>query len=72
MTRFNQNKYLKGSKINRNYVSIHFSSDKTISQLDKGLDQLTKGKEAIRSERIGLLEDHFVQAVTKEKGISIL
>ena len=55
--------------INGNYVSVPLNSDKTISQIDQGLDQLTKGKDDIRWERIGLLEDPFIQAVAKEKGI---
>ena len=65
MTRFKQNKFYKSSKINGNYVAVPLSSDKTTSQIDQGLDQLTKGKEALRWERIGLLEDSFVQAVAK-------
>ena len=69
MTRFNKNKYAKNSKINGNYVAVPLNSDKTISQIDQGLDQLTKGKDDIRWERIGLLEDPFIQAVAKEKGI---
>ena len=71
MTRFKQNKFYKSSKINGNYVAVPLSSDKTTSQIDQGLDQLTKGKEALRWERIGLLEDRFVQAVAKEKGIPL-
>ena len=71
MTRFKQHKFYKSSKINCNYVAVPLSSDKTTSQIDQGLDQLTKGKEALRWERIGLLEDRFVQAVEKEKRISI-
>ena len=69
MTRFKQNKFYKSSKINGNYVAVPLSSDKTTSQIDQGLDQLTKGKEALRWERIGLLEDRFVQSVVKEKGM---
>ena len=61
MTRFKQNKFYKSSKINGNYVAVPLSSDKTTSQIDQGLDQLTKGKEALRWERIGLLEDCWVQ-----------
>ena len=72
MTRFKQNKFYKSSKINGNYVAVPLSSDKTTSQIDQGLDQLTKGNEALRWERIGLLEDRFVQAVAKEKGIPCL
>ena len=68
---FKKNKFYKSSKINGNYVAVPLSSDKTISQIDQGLDQLTKGKEALRLERIGLLEDSFVQAVEKEKGIPL-
>ena len=71
MTRFKQNKFYKSSKINGNYVAVPLSSDITTSQIDQGLDQLMKGKEALRWERIGLLEDRFVQAVAKEKGIPL-
>ena len=71
MTRFKQNKFYKSSKINGNYVAVPLSSDKTTSQIDQGLDQLTKGKEALRWEMIGLLEDRFVQAVAKENGIPL-
>tara|TARA_Y100001968_G_C18686090_1_gene404708 strand:+ start:214 stop:432 length:219 start_codon:yes stop_codon:yes gene_type:complete len=71
MRRFNKNKYAKSSKINGNYVSVPLSSDKTISQIDQGLDQLTKGKDDIRWERSGLLEVSFIQAIAKEKGISL-
>ena len=71
MTRFNKNKYAKNSKINGNYVAVPLNSDKTISQIDQGLDQLTKGKDDIRWERTGLLEDTFIQAVAKEKGIPL-
>ena len=71
MTRFKQNKFYKSSKTNGNYVAVPLNSDKTTSQIDQGLDQLTKGKEALRWERIGLLEDSFVQAVAKEKGIPL-
>ena len=69
MRRFNKNKYAKSSKINGNYVAVPLNSDKTISQIDQGLDQLTKEKDDIRWERTGLLEDPFIQAVAKEKGI---
>ena len=71
MTRFNKNKYAKSSKINGNYVAVPLNSDKTISQIDQGLDQLTKGKDDIRWERTGLLEVSFIQAIAKEKGISL-
>ena len=71
MTRFNKNKYAKNSKINGNYVAVPLNSDKTISQIDQGLDQLTKGKDDICWERTGLLEDPFIQAVAKEKGIPL-
>ena len=69
MTRFIQDKCYKSSKVNGKYFSVPLSSDKTTSQIDQGLDQLTKGKEALRWERICLLEDHFVQAVAKDKKI---
>ena len=48
-----------------------WSRFKTTYQIDQNLDKLTKGKEALRWERIGLLEDRFVQAVAKEKGIPL-
>ena len=71
MTRFKQTKFAKSSKINSKYVAVPFSSELTPSQINSALDRLTKGKEAIRWERIGLLEDSFVQAVCKEKGIPL-
>ena len=71
MTRLNQNKFYKSSKINGNYVVLPLNSDKTTFQIDQSLDQLSKGKEALRWEKIGLLEDRFVQAVAKEKGIPL-
>ena len=69
MTRFKQNKFYKSSRINGNYVVVPLSPDIKTSQINQGLEQLTKGKEALRWEKIGLLEDRFVQAVSKEKGI---
>jgi len=71
MTRFKQNKFYNSSKINGNYVALPLRSITTTSQIDQGLDQLTKGKEALRWEMIRLLEDSFVQAVAKEKGIQL-
>ncbi len=71
MTRFKQSKFYKSSVINGNYIAVPLNSIKTTSQIDQGLDKLTKGKEALRCERIGLLEDRFVQAVSKEKRIPL-
>ena len=71
MTRFKQNKFYKNSRINGNYAVVPLSPDITTSHIDQGLEQLTKGKEALRWEKIGLLEDLFVQAVAKEKGIPL-
>ena len=71
MTRFKQNKFYNSPKINGNYFAMPLSSDKTTSQIDQALDQRMKAKEALRWERIGLLEDSFVQAVAKEKGIPL-
>ena len=71
MTRFKKNNFYNSSKINGNYVAVPLNSDEITSQVDQDLDQLTKGKEALRWERIGLLEDPFVQEVTKEKGIPL-
>ena len=70
MSRFKQNNFYKRSIINANYFVEPLSSDKTTSRINQGLDQLTKGKEALRWEMIGLLEGSFVQAVAKEKGIT--
>ena len=69
MIRFKQNKCSKSTKINGNYVSVPLYSKKTSYQINQGPDKLAKGKEALRWEKIGLLEDLFVQAVSKEKGI---
>ena len=71
MTRFKQNKLSKSSKVNGNYVAVPLKSDLTPSQVNSDLDRLTKGKEALVWEKIGLLEDRFVQAVCKEKGIPL-
>ena len=73
MTHFKHNKFYKSSNINCNCIDVpvHLTSNKITSQKGKGLDQLRKGKEALRWEKIGLLEDSFVQAVAKEKGIPL-
>ena len=67
MTRFKPNKFSNSSKINGNYVDLPNFSAKSKFQVDLGLDQLPKAKEALRWERIGLLEDIYVQAVAKRK-----
>ena len=72
MTRLKQSKFSTNTKINGNYVASNFFSDKTTSQIDQGLDKQTKGKEALRWERICLLEDSFVQSFAMEKGIPIV
>ena len=71
MTRFKQNKFSKSSKVHGNYVAVPFGSDLTPAQIHSDLDRLTKGKEALVWEKIGLLEDRCVQAVCKEKGIPL-
>ena len=67
MTLFKQNKFYKSPKTNDTYVAIPLSSDTKTSQIDQDLHQLTKGKETLRWERIGLLEGRFVQAVRMQK-----
>ena len=62
MTRFKQNKFYKSSKINGNYVAVPLNSDKTTSQIDQGLDQLTKGKEEQwTNRRIGTINTCHVE-----------
>ncbi len=72
MTRCKKNKFTKSLKTNRNYITLPLSSVKKTSQIDQGLDQLSKGKEALRWEKIGLLEDSFVQTFVTEKGIPLI
>ena len=56
--------------MNGNFVGVPLeSSDLTPAQTNPNIDRLTQGKESLRWERIGLLEDQFVQAVCREKGI---
>ena len=66
MTSFNQNKFSKSNQTNSSYVSIPNESDLTTFKVDSLLNQLTKGKEAIRCEKIGLLEDKCVQSIFKD------
>ena len=72
MTRFKQNKFYKGSKINDNYFAVPLSSGKTTSEVNPGLYQLREGKEALRWERICLIEDRFVQEMVQGKGIPLI
>tara|TARA_Y100001968_G_C18826330_1_gene466954 strand:- start:125 stop:343 length:219 start_codon:yes stop_codon:yes gene_type:complete len=67
MTSFKQIKFLNSANINDNNVEAHLFSNKTISKIHQGLDQPSKGKEALQWEKICLLEDRFVQAVEIEK-----
>ncbi len=67
MTHSKQNKFAKNSKINTNYVAIALEQDLGPAQITTGLNRLKESKESLRSEKIGLLEDLFVQAITKEK-----
>ena len=65
---FKQSKFSRHPSINGTYVSILKSSNIKAAQINEDLDRLTKGKEAIRMETIGLLEDKFVHEAIKAKG----
>ena len=69
MTLFKQRKLASDRKSTRYKVASPFEQDSTTHQLDNSLDGLTKGKEAIRCERLGLIEDKFVQSICKENQI---
>ena len=51
--------------------AISSKSDLSASNISKSLDRLTSGREAIRWEAIGLLEDEAVQEVMRLKGIPL-
>ena len=63
-----KNKFVKSSKSNNNDLNTSFSldSDLITLQSNSDLDRLAKAREAIRWEKIGLLEDNFVQSVCRE------
>ena len=68
MTDFKQSNLYNGLTAKGNAVSVPLESDLTQSQIDSDFDWLPKGKEeAIRWEKIGLLEDQFVKAVCRQK-----
>ena len=49
---------------------ISFKEELSINQLNKGLEHVAKWKETLRDERIGLLEDNFVQELERIKGLN--
>ena len=63
MTLFNQEKFSKNAKP----TDYNFSRAIELDSTSHKLDGLAKGKEAIRCERLGLLEDKFVQSIFKEQ-----
>lgn len=65
MTRFNKNKLY--TKANTFDLNAEFDSQSKKIQVDSSSDTITKGKEAIRIERLELLEDKFVQSICKER-----
>ena len=69
MTLFNQRKLASDRKATGYKAPSPFEQDSTTHQVDKSLDGLTNGKEAIRRERLGLIEDKFVQSICKETQI---
>ena len=70
MTSFNQSEFTSNTKANGYKFASTFDQDLKTPKQVAPMDGLTKGKEAIRCERIGLLEDKFVQSICKEKQIS--
>ncbi len=61
MTESKQNKFSQSSKENHDFAHISFKLDLSPFQLNSNLEQGTQRQEAIRCEKIGLLEDSFVK-----------
>ncbi len=72
MTGLNQSKFPENKKANWDGVTIPHQSDIARTLINSDPDVLAQGKESLRIERLGLLEDQFVQSVCKEKGIIFL
>ncbi len=70
MTR-KQNRYFNRFQMNGKSHAISSKSDLSASNISKSLDRLTSGREAIRWEAIGLLEDEAVQEVMRIKSIPL-
>ena len=51
-------------------VSILLKDELSIDKINKGLEHVEKGKETLRNEIIGLLEDNFIQVSGREKQLS--
>ncbi len=71
MTSFKQNKFSPQKKTNSSYLAPPLTNNLTTSQTNKDLDKITIGKEAIRWERIGLLEDKCLQELCKSNRMPI-
>ena len=65
MTRFNQKKFSSASREAGYQSTKAFESKLTTTQVESTSDEATIGKEAIRCERLGLLEDAVVQSIRK-------
>ena len=61
---------LEKSKSNWSDLFISFREDLLINQLNKELEHVEKWKETLRHERIGLLEDNFLQELERIKGLN--
>ena len=70
MTR-RQNRYFNRFQMDGKLHAISSKSDLSASNISNSLDRLTSGREAIRWEAIGLLEDEAVQEVMRLKGIPL-
>ncbi len=69
MTGFNQNKFRSYTKeIFAKFLKA-FEKNKSALEQFSSTDQSSKRKEALRCERLGLLEDRFLLSVCKEKAI---
>ena len=69
MPRLKQNKYLKSEKVNGKFFAVPLTAKWSTSEINSYLDQLTKGKEKVLWQKMGLFEESFVHAVAREKGI---
>ncbi|KGG16106.1 MULTISPECIES: hypothetical protein [unclassified Prochlorococcus] len=67
MASFKQNKFYKNSGIKNSFADDPLEQRLTPSQINSHQNDLSEGEEAIRWERIGLLEDCFVQIIGKRR-----
>ena len=64
-----RNKYSKSTKVNGNYAAVPMTSELSTWQISSDLIQLTKGKEKVLWQKMGLFEEIFVDAIARKKGI---